>query len=68
MQFEKQEGHQYRKHEDEEIIERRSQYETQNDNKSKYEGSGRTFRTKAGLAIHQKRLHRTMKKATAFRC
>ena len=51
-QFEKQQGHQYRRHDDEEIIERRSQYEVQNDNKCKYEGCDRTFRTKAGLVIH----------------
>ena len=51
-QFEKQQGHQYRRHDHEEIIERRSQYELQNDTKCKYEGCGRTFRTKAGLVIH----------------
>ena len=67
-QFEKQQGHQYRRHDDEEIIERRSQYEVQNDNKCKYEGCGRTFRTKAGLVIHQKRLHRTVENAPTFRC
>ena len=67
-QFEKQQGHQYIRHENEEHIERRSQYEAQNDNKCKYEGCGRTFRTKAGLVIHQKRLHRTMENATTFRC
>ena len=66
--FEKQQGHQYRRQEDEELIERRSQYEIQNNNKCKYEGCGRTFRTKAGLVIHQKRLHRTIENATAFRC
>ena len=66
-QFEKQQGHQYRRHDDEEIIER-SQYEVQNDNRCKYEGCGRTSRTKAGLIIHQKRLHRTMENATTFRC
>ena len=32
------------------------------------EGCDRTFRTKAGLVIHQKRLHRTMESATTFRC
>ena len=67
-QFEKQQGHQYRRHDDEEIIERRSQYEAQNDNKCKYEGYGRTFRAKVGLVIHEKRLHRTMENATTFRC
>ena len=46
-QFEKQLGHQYRRHENEELIERRSQYIIQNDNKCKYEGYSRTFRTKA---------------------
>ena len=67
-QFEKQQGHQYRRHDDEEIIERRSQYEVKNDKKCKYEGCGRKFRKKAGLVIHQKRLHRTMENATTFRC
>ena len=67
-QFEKQQEHQYRRHDDEEIMERRSQYEVQDDNKCKYEGCGRTFRTKAGLAIHQKGLHRTMEKGKTFRC
>ena len=67
-QFEKQLGHQYRRYEDEERIERRSQYEIQNENKCRYKGCGRTFRTKAGLVIHQKRLHRTMENATTFRC
>ena len=67
-QFEKQQGHQYRKHEDEELIEIRSQNAIQYDNKCKYEGCCRTFRTKAGLVIHQKRLHRTMESATTFRC
>ena len=67
-QFEKQQGHQYRRHDDEEIIERRSQYEVQNDNKCKYEGCGRIFSTKAGLVIHQKRLHRTVENAPTFRC
>ena len=43
-QFEKQQGHQYRRNEDEELIEGRSQYEIQNDNKCKYEGCGRIFR------------------------
>ena len=42
---EKQQGHQYRRHEDEKRIERRSQYEIQNDTKCKYEGCSRTFRT-----------------------
>ena len=51
-QLEKQQGHQYRRHDDEEIIERRSQYEVQNDDKCKYGGCCRTFRTKAGLVIH----------------
>ena len=51
-QFEKQQGHQYRRHQNEELIKRRSQYEIQNDNKCKYEGCGRTFRTKAGLVIY----------------
>ena len=67
-QFEKQQGHQYGRHENEELIERRPQYEIQNDNKCKYEGCGRTFRTKAGLVIHQKRLYRTLENATTFRC
>ena len=67
-QFEKQQGYQYRRQEDEELIERRSQYEIQNTNKCKYEGCCRTFRTKAGLVIHQKRLHRTIETATTFRC
>ena len=67
-QFEKQQGHQYRRHDDDEIIERRSQYEVQNDNKCKYDGCGKTFRTKDGLVIHQKRLHRIMENATTFRC
>ena len=35
-QFKKQQGHQYRRHDDEEIIERRSQYEVQDGNKHKY--------------------------------
>ena len=69
-QFEKQQGHQYRRHEDDELelVERRSQYEIQNDNKCRYEGCGRTFRTKAGLVIHQRRLHRKIENATTFRC
>ena len=67
-QFEKQQRHQYRRHEDEELIERRSQYEIQNDNKCKDEGCGRTFRTKAGLFIHQKTLHRTIENAKTSRC
>ena len=67
-QFEKQQGHQYRRHENEELIERRSQYEIQNDYKCKYEGCGRTFKTKAGLVIHQKKPHRTMENTTTFRC
>ena len=66
-QFEKPQGHQYRRH-DEELIERRSQYEIQNNNKYKYEGCGRTFRTKAGFVIHQKMLHRAIENATTFRC
>ena len=66
-QFEKQQGHQYRRQEDEELIERRSQYEIQNNNKCKYEGCGRIFRTNAGLVIHQKRLHRTIENATTFK-
>ena len=66
-QFEKQQGHQYRRHEDEKLIERRSQYEIQIDTKCNYEGYSRTFTTKAGLVIHQKRLHRTMKNAITFR-
>ena len=40
----------------------------QNDNKYKYDGCGRTFRTKAGLGMHQKRLYRTIENATTFRC
>ena len=67
-QFQKQHRHQYIRHENEKHIERRSQYEVRNDNKCKYEGCGRTFRTKAGLVIHQKRLHRTMENVTTFRC
>ena len=39
-----------------------------NDNICTYERCGRIFRTKAGLVIHKKRLHRTMENATAFRC
>ena len=66
--FEKQLGHQYIRLENEEHITRRSQYEVRNDNKCKYEGCGRTLRTKAGLVIHQKGLHRTMENATTFRC
>ena len=36
-QFEKQQGHQYRRQEDEELTERRSQYEIQNNNKANTE-------------------------------
>ena len=67
-QFKKQQGHRYARHENEELIERRSQYKIPNDNKCKYEVCGRTFRTMAGLVIHQKRLHRTMEIVTTFRC
>ena len=67
-QFEEQQGHQHWRHEDEELIERRSRYEMQNEKKCKYKGSGRTFRTKAGLVIHQKRLRSAMENATKFRC
>ena len=67
-QFEKQQGHQYIRRENDENIEKRSQYKARNDNKCKYEGCGRTFRTKAGLVIHQKRLHRTMENVTTYRC
>ena len=63
-QFEK---HQYRRYDNEELIER-SQYKVRNDNKCKYEGCGRAFRTKAGLVIHPKRLHRTIENAATFRC
>ena len=40
-QFEKQSGNQHRRHENEELIEGRSQYEIQNNNK--YGECGRTF-------------------------
>ena len=66
--FEKQLGHQYIRHENEELIKRRSQYEVWNDNKCKYKRCGRTFRTRAGVVIHQKGLDRTMENATTFRC
>ena len=52
--FKKQQGDQYRRHEDKELIDRRSQYEIQNDNKCKYEGC-RTFRTKAEEASQNNR-------------
>ena len=50
-EVEKKQGHQYIRHENEELIERRLQYKVLNDNNCKYDGCGRKFRTKAGLVI-----------------
>ena len=66
--FGEQKGKKYAKKPDELDIVERSQEKKEDQIRCIYQGCGRFFRTKAGLTLHQKRIHREINEAPTLTC
>ena len=64
--WERQLGHEYRWGEGEERLERNGQVEW--DLVCRYEGCGKVCRSRGGLTLHQKRMHRVVEETVRFGC
>ena len=68
-EYERQKGHQYNRPENTPIItERNIRLMIPTIPTCNYPGCGRSFKSKGGLTIHQKRIHRDQSTAPTFKC